>query len=318
MDIYKYFEHSPNENDKRNLSSKKVRLIGLCLFFVSVFVSADVGRTFISLSREYIFSSQVVNSTISTYFTNSNSSRENLDDALMVLEKQNYSFFDVAGSFDGVDILRISEVNPSDFHNMILASIPSYLRKRASKYISLTMQYAKKYQVDPFWALSIMWTESHFNSKARSYVDAVGLMQIMPATGEFLNRLMRRKKLISKNEGLSSKKDSGIYNSERNIEMGIFYLRKLLTRFNSYKYATVAYNMGPNWVKKRLARGRPVGTKNLYLTKVSKAYKNITAEYRVYLKNNHPHYLGTYVAQNRVEKKSFSSSNDEIIPRFGL
>ena len=57
------------------------------------------------------------------------------------------------------------------------------------------------------------------------------------------------------------------------IELGVFYLKKLLKRFNeNHRIATIAYNMGPSWTRRRLALNKPIGVQNHYLSKVSKAY----------------------------------------------
>ncbi|MBF0209080.1 MAG: transglycosylase SLT domain-containing protein, partial [Oligoflexia bacterium] len=58
-----------------------------------------------------------------------------------------------------------------------------------------------------------------------------------------------------------------------NIEMGIVYLKYLLETFESPILATVAYNMGPNWVKQRLEKKLPVGLDNQYLRKVKEIYE---------------------------------------------
>ena len=132
---------------------------------------------------------------------------------------------------------------------------------------------SSKYQVDPFWVTSVVWTESHFRNSATSHVGAQGLMQVMPATGKWLQSLMT--------EELSGKKfPLGLRDPALNIELGVFYLKRLLNRFHgSYKFATVSYNMGPNWVSRRLRMRGPVGVKNEYLDKVKKYYAKLTRKF---------------------------------------
>ena len=119
-----------------------------------------------------------------------------------------------------------------------------------------------------------MWTESHFNIGAVSRVNARGLMQVMPGTavhiGEMLKKKMERKVLLAYAE-----------TPYGNVEFGVFYLSFLLKKFRgNHTLATVAYNMGPYWVSKRLRHNLPVGTKNIYLEKVNRAYRRISRGHR--------------------------------------
>ncbi len=191
--------------------------------------------------------------------------------------EESYRFHRVWGSFGGLDLDSISGLKPQDFRAMVLSSTPRVLRKRLESYISEAFHNAVKYQIDPFWILAIMWTESHFKPAARSRVDATGLMQIMPVTGHYLSTKMR--KPVSMRMARELIKDPRI-----NIEMGTFYLRQLLRNFKgSYRYATVAYNMGPTRVRYRLRNRLQVGVKNHYLNKVRRAYRRLSKGYRHYL-----------------------------------
>jgi soluble lytic murein transglycosylase-like protein len=142
-----------------------------------------------------------------------------------------------------------------------------------------------KYQVDPIWVISIIWTESSFTPYAQSRAGAYGLMQIMPETKTYLKKLIANKgqrleksspKFWTKFYGkLSTAKIKKIEHDIENLELGIFYLRTLLDRFESHHLATVAYNMGPSWTRRMLLNNQPVGVKNHYLKKVKTAYQHI-------------------------------------------
>tara|TARA_Y100000768_G_scaffold359782_1_gene316549 strand:- start:6996 stop:7793 length:798 start_codon:yes stop_codon:yes gene_type:complete len=170
----------------------------------------------------------------------------------------------------------------------ILNKLPTSLAKKAKKYLRAVLILSEKHQVDPLWVLSVMWTESHFNPTAQSIVGARGLMQIMPKTKSYLYH-----SLIKKGHKLTVEEDHFNINQFFpyrvmpnqmeshtakliNIELGIIYLRQLLNYFKNHRYATVAYNMGPGWTRHRLRNKLPVGTKNVYLTKVQKAYKHLS------------------------------------------
>ena len=215
--------------------------------------------------------------------------------------QQYYSFFGIE-PFGKVDLTRAGEISAQEFERIVLDSVPFDMRRRVEKYISTTLQFAAKYQVDPFWVLAIMWTESHFRSNAKSYVRATGLMQIMPQTGHFLSKAMKRPIPAAMVREL-------INDPVVNIEMGVFYLKTLLERFNdNYRLATVAYNMGPGRVKKRLERRLDVGVRNRYLNRVRRAYVRLSYYYVKHVMSIPHPYNATYVVNDRTHDDEWAFS----------
>ncbi|HIU84188.1 MAG TPA: lytic transglycosylase domain-containing protein [Candidatus Aphodousia gallistercoris] len=103
-------------------------------------------------------------------------------------------------------------------------------------YRSLVEKYAAQYQLDPCWVYGLIRQESRFISVARSSVGANGLMQIMPATAQWI-----AKQLPDPDFQMSR-----INDIETNIRYGTFYLRSLLNRLdNNLTLATAGYNAGP-------------------------------------------------------------------------
>lgn len=96
---------------------------------------------------------------------------------------------------------------------------------------------------DASWLLAIARQESAFNPQARSHAGAMGLMQVMPATGKQVGRWLN-KPLVN---------DSELYHPARNIEMGSFYIRRMQDQFQGNPIlATAAYNAGPHRVSRWL------------------------------------------------------------------
>ena len=54
------------------------------------------------------------------------------------------------------------------------------------KYEVFVQEYAQEYQLDPYLVLAVIWAESSFRPEIHSRVGAMGLMQIMPSTGEWI------------------------------------------------------------------------------------------------------------------------------------
>ena len=59
-------------------------------------------------------------------------------------------------------------------------------RKRFEKLIGLFEKYGDRYRFDPLMLAAQGYQESKLNQEARSQVGAIGVMQIMPATGQAL------------------------------------------------------------------------------------------------------------------------------------
>lgn len=92
-------------------------------------------------------------------------------------------------------------------------------------------------RLDPAWLYAILRQESSFRSDAVSAVGAVGLMQLLPTTGQ----------QIAKARQQNPPGTAGLLQEALNIDYGSYYLRQNLDRFQgSLVLATAAYNAGPD------------------------------------------------------------------------
>ncbi|MDY7233241.1 lytic transglycosylase domain-containing protein [Hyalangium rubrum] len=103
---------------------------------------------------------------------------------------------------------------------------------------------AQRNNVDPMLVIALIRCESSFNNYAVSHVGAMGLMQVMPATGKYL----------ADKAGFRLGRSTNLFDAETNIELGTAYLADLINRFGSVDKALVAYNAGPGLAKKILAK----------------------------------------------------------------
>jgi len=95
--------------------------------------------------------------------------------------------------------------------------------------------YANKNNIDPFLVAAVIKNESGFKPGAVSPVGAIGMMQIMPETGEWIARQM----------GLSSYHVQRLYDPQTNIRMGCWYLSELKYEFRgNMVLQMLAYNAG--------------------------------------------------------------------------
>lgn len=107
-------------------------------------------------------------------------------------------------------------------------------------YMPYFTQTAQQVGLDASWLMAIARQESAFNAQARSHAGAMGLMQVMPATGELMGRQLNQP-LINHRE---------LYVPERNIALGGAYLKRVFVqKQRNPVLATASYNAGPHRVK---------------------------------------------------------------------
>jgi membrane-bound lytic murein transglycosylase C len=137
---------------------------------------------------------------------------------------------------------------------------PDHIRTRAEQYKNEVQKYCQKWDVDPALAFAIMQTESSFNPKAKSYVPAYGLMQIVPASAG-ADCAQSLKKNFAKPTA------NYLYEPENNIEMGVHYLYLLRKRYfkevNSVDKQTLcviaSYNTGAGNLSRALRGDTKIG-----------------------------------------------------------
>ena len=133
---------------------------------------------------------------------------------------------------------------------------------------------------DEFLVAAIMREESTFNPRAISRTGAVGLMQIMPDTGDFIAMKTRAGKVNRE----------ALLRPELNIRFGSWYLGYLARKFDNNLVFTIAgYNAGPKAVKRWVKNG---GSTELdeFVEEIpyseTRAYaKRVIKSYTVYLKS---------------------------------
>lgn len=100
----------------------------------------------------------------------------------------------------------------------------------------------KKYKVDRNLVYAIIKNESGFNEGALSNKGAVGLMQLMPSTAEFVAKELNRSfNLCDLNNPLI------------NVEYGVFYLNYLFDKYKTVESVLYCYNAGEGNYLKLLA-----------------------------------------------------------------
>lgn len=107
-------------------------------------------------------------------------------------------------------------------------------------------KHAAQRGLDLAWVFSVVRQESAFIEDARSPAGALGLMQVMPATGKETARALGMKNFTA----------SQLTHPSTNLPIGTAYLKRMLTYFDgNMVLATAAYNAGPGNVSRWLQAG---------------------------------------------------------------
>ncbi len=139
------------------------------------------------------------------------------------------------GTAFGNTLLRRYQGNPS----AVLPATSGSELKKFEKTVELFRKYGQKYGVDYLLVMAQGYQESRLDQRATSHVGAVGVMQLMPATG-------------------AQMKVGDIHELEPNINGGVKYLRHVedtyfdepgLDPLTKGLFAFASYNAGPNRVQ---------------------------------------------------------------------
>lgn len=123
-----------------------------------------------------------------------------------------------------VKMVKDPDGNERQITSVSFELIPDHIRVRAEKFADQVSKYCGQFSVEPSLAYAVIQTESSFNPKAKSYVPAYGLMQIVPASAG-ADCAQSLKKNFSKPTA------NYLYDPDNNIEMGVHYLYLLRKRY---------------------------------------------------------------------------------------
>jgi len=135
-------------------------------------------------------------------------------------------------------------------------------KKNAFRIPELILVESKKYSYDPLFLTALIITESSFYNWAKSSRGARGLMQLRPATAIAL----------ASETHLKWRGNRTLFDPEKNIALGAYYLNKMVSRFGNLTLALEAYNHGPSRLSKYLRKGYQP---KRYSKKVLKNYRKI-------------------------------------------
>ena len=162
-------------------------------------------------------------------------------------------------------------------------------------------QYGTQYNMDYLPMMAQGYQESTLDQNAKSQVGAVGVMQLMPATGEQM-------------------KVGDIHQEEANIHAGVKYIRFMVDKYfvnepmddtNKVLFAFAAYNAGPGRIRSLREEAAKKGLNpNVWMDNVEVVAANrIGMETVTYVANIYKYYIAyKLVAEREQERKKAKES----------
>ena len=173
--------------------------------------------------------------------------------------------------------------------------------------VAMFKKYGDKYSLDWMLMAAQGYQESRLNQAAKSHVGAIGVMQVMPATGESL-------------------KVGDINRVDPNIHAGVKYVRHMVDQYyakepmdqeNKMLFAFAAYNAGPGRIRqlRREATERGLDP-NVWFNNVERiASERIGRETVTYVSNIYKYYVayllvqGEYLQRRELKQKATSAGS---------
>jgi membrane-bound lytic murein transglycosylase MltF len=177
-------------------------------------------------------------------------------------------------------------------------------RRRFAGLIEYFNKYGEKYDFEPLMLAAQGYQESALNQGARSHVGAIGVMQIMPATGAEL-------------------KVGDIGQVEPNIHAGAKYMDQLMTRYfkdakfdaqNRALFAFASYNAGPGNISKmrKLAEERGFDPDQWFNNVEIVTAEKIGIETTTYVRNIFKYYVAYKLVAEAWQ--TTSALKDQTVP----
>jgi membrane-bound lytic murein transglycosylase MltF len=168
-------------------------------------------------------------------------------------------------------------------------------RKRLLNIVKLFETYGKQYDVDYLLMAAQGFQESQLDQSARSHVGAIGVMQVMPATGKDL-------------------KVGDITQVDPNVHAGVKYFRFMMDQFFKDEPMTeldkglmtlASYNAGPGRIRQlRRETARRGLDPNVWFGNVERVVsERVGRETVQYVSNIHKYYIAYTLVQDRARAR---------------
>jgi soluble lytic murein transglycosylase len=167
-------------------------------------------------------------------------------------------------------------------------------------YFDTILSWSQQRQLNPVLVTSLIRQESRFEREIHSPAGAVGLMQVMPATGEWIAEQI-------------DLKDYSLTDPQDNIKLGTWYLDYTHREYdNNSLFAVASYNAGPgnvsNWRQRFRTRDPDVFVEKIPFNETKGYIESVFGNYWNYLRIYDPK-IADLLAQHKSKQEATSQLN---------
>ena len=155
------------------------------------------------------------------------------------------------------------------------------VRNHQVKYRDLIEKYAEEYDLNPAFVSAIIMQESGYDPRAVSNKGAMGLMQFMPSTFDW----------VKNNCGYRSAEQDILYQPEASIKMGCYLLNYICQKLGSDDPVLVAcaYHAGwgtvPSWLESYSTDGKTLAVSQIPKSDTRTYAGRVLNSYAIYLQH---------------------------------
>lgn len=175
-----------------------------------------------------------------------------------------------AAASDAVAAAELDTASVADprIYHLLVARVPNITPDRAARLAITIEEAAERYGFEPTFVLGVIRVESYFDPRAVSKVGAIGLMQVLPATGQ----------QVAAELGIPWRGRRTLFDAEDNVRIGTHYLAWLVKRFGGNRtLALASYCHGPGTIRRFVRAGHVPPYRLRYARKVRRAEQRVIA-----------------------------------------